>query len=164
MLSRAGFLVAAFNSRGAGRSGGHAGASATTETADYESVIARLLSYAEHASVQLGTLYICVLSRPNSRACSRVDNRAIRMVHSLHLSFLLSLRVQKPLTSSFLHSCLPLQTSRRFSPRPRRAEFSVNIPHKCTARGLVSSGFSPCMAREMFLPFQRGGIGGFSIM
>jgi alpha-beta hydrolase superfamily lysophospholipase len=64
LLSKAGFLVAAFNSRGAGRSGGHGGASAATETADYESIITRLLSYAEQASVQLEKLYICVFPLP----------------------------------------------------------------------------------------------------
>lgn len=60
LLSEAGVLVATFNCRGAGRSGGHSGASAQTEVMDYESVLARLMSYAEKASVQISKLYICV--------------------------------------------------------------------------------------------------------
>ena len=60
LLSKAGFLIATFNSRGAGRSGGHGGASAATGTADYESIITCLLTYAENASVRVRKLYICV--------------------------------------------------------------------------------------------------------
>jgi alpha-beta hydrolase superfamily lysophospholipase len=60
LLSGEGFLVAAFNCRGSGRSGGHSGVSAHTETADYESVLARLMSYAENVSVPIEKLYICV--------------------------------------------------------------------------------------------------------
>ena len=60
LVSGAGFLVAAFNCRGAGRSGGHSGVSGQTETEDYESVVARLLSIAEEASVPVAKLYLCV--------------------------------------------------------------------------------------------------------
>ena len=60
MFADAGFLVATFNSRGAGKSGGHVGASAQTEIEDYESVLTRLLSYSAKASVPIEKLYICV--------------------------------------------------------------------------------------------------------
>jgi len=62
MFSEQGFFVAAFNCRGAGRSGGWSGVSAQTETEDYESVVAHLMSMAENASVPISKLYICVLS------------------------------------------------------------------------------------------------------
>jgi alpha/beta superfamily hydrolase len=60
MLAEAGFLVATFNCRGAGRSGGHGNASAQTEVADYESVVDRLIAYAENAAISVSALYICV--------------------------------------------------------------------------------------------------------
>jgi alpha-beta hydrolase superfamily lysophospholipase len=60
VFAEEGFLVATFNCRGAGRSGGHGTASAQTEVADYESVLDRLLSYAENTAISVGALYICV--------------------------------------------------------------------------------------------------------
>jgi len=60
VFSSAEFLVATYNSRGAGRSGGRGGASASTDTADYESVLERLLSYAQKVSVPVNKVYICV--------------------------------------------------------------------------------------------------------
>ena len=56
LFSGQGFLVAAFNCRGAGRSGGRSGASAQTETEDYESVVASLISMANRASVPISKL------------------------------------------------------------------------------------------------------------
>jgi alpha/beta superfamily hydrolase len=60
VFAEAGFLAATFNCRGAGRSGGHGNASAQTEVADYESVLDRLMSYAENAAISVDALYICV--------------------------------------------------------------------------------------------------------
>ena len=56
----AGFLVAAYNSRGAGQSGGNSRASAQTQMEDYESIVERLLQYAEDARSAVDQLYICV--------------------------------------------------------------------------------------------------------
>jgi len=57
-FSSEGCLVAAFNARGAGKSGGH-NASAQTETADFESVVAKLMSYAEDGSLAITKVYLC---------------------------------------------------------------------------------------------------------
>jgi len=62
VFANAGFLVATFNCRGAGKSGGHGSASAQTEAADYETVLGRVMSYAENSKVPISNLYICVLS------------------------------------------------------------------------------------------------------
>lgn len=67
LFSEQGFLVTTFNCRGAGRSGGRSGASAQTETEDYESVVASVMSTAERASVPISKLYICVC--PSDKLC-----------------------------------------------------------------------------------------------
>jgi len=69
-FTQAGILVAAFNTRGTGKSGGHNGillsgrrlmvGSAQTEVEDYESVIDRVMSYAIERSLPINNLYICV--------------------------------------------------------------------------------------------------------
>jgi hypothetical protein len=56
-------LVATFNARGTGRTGGRGG-SATTEVADYESVVKKLLSLAEEANCPVEKLYLCVYPPP----------------------------------------------------------------------------------------------------
>jgi hypothetical protein len=61
VFADAGFLVAAFNCRGAGKSGGHGNTSAQTEAEDYESVLTRLMTYAENVKLPISNLYICVL-------------------------------------------------------------------------------------------------------
>jgi predicted acyl esterase len=60
LFVEAGFLVAAYNSRGAGQSGGHSTAPARTHMEDYESVIERLIKQAEEAKTTIDQLYICV--------------------------------------------------------------------------------------------------------
>jgi len=55
-----GFLVAAFNSRGAGQSGGRSSASAHIHMEDYESIIEHLMKEAEDHNSTVSQLYICV--------------------------------------------------------------------------------------------------------
>jgi hypothetical protein len=54
-----GFIVAAFNARGAGSSGGSSTASVATQTKDYESVVEQVMKCAQDASVRISQLYIC---------------------------------------------------------------------------------------------------------
>ena len=60
MFTSAEFLVATYNSRGAGKSGGRGGAFASTDAADYESVLECVLSHARKVSVPVHKVYICV--------------------------------------------------------------------------------------------------------
>lgn len=62
LFVEAGFLVATYNSRGAGKSGGHGNASAQTEVEDYETVLTRIMSYAEEKHLAISNVYICVSS------------------------------------------------------------------------------------------------------
>lgn len=66
LFIESGFLVAVFNSRGAGQSGGHSNASAHTQTEDYESVVERVVKQAHDANTSVSQLYICVYS---SKGC-----------------------------------------------------------------------------------------------
>lgn len=111
ILSEEGFLVAAFNCRGAGRSGGRGGHSAQTETADYESVIARLMSYGERASVPIMALYICVFPlshltdiRDIVISCRLMTDCSLRFIHCVSCAPTdFGNELHPHLTSSFPH-------------------------------------------------------------
>ena len=111
VFADAGYLTAAFNCRGAGKSGGHGNASAQTEVEDYESVLARIMSYAETNNLPISNLYICVSSLRDLDLTTRdtVPPLVVLRLTLAHGSFIASL-VPPPIPQTSYILVSPLLT------------------------------------------------------